>query len=711
MIIEILIGILGVIVSAIVGLLLCITQKRPHDNVSYVGGASHSYILLNHLNDPNISPIIYFDLLNKYKKTLKLHDPKFAKFEIDTKASDHGIGYNAINNAYIIDDKVEDYIIQVDLTSGVVLVRYLSDGVLKFSIRFTNKSSLDNWIHKRNHPQSFVDNKTKLLLDKHIKELIKTDQFKQTSRDPSSLFDFYAVHTLDQETILNNRHWYIAPKLDGTTYALVTYKGMIYAINKSYCECIFSLSYDADKSIGEFLKNDMILLCERLPNDDYRVFDILYYKDKYYGGEAFYSRYNLMQNSKSDITNSGLQLQNYCNVHPRTKTYKECLSTVKDQRDKMTIKTDGFIFQPAGSRYYKEPVYKWKDHKELSIDLLYKDKKLYVLDKGTLLSLDVFLKTANKVLSTSIEITIGKYHDEPLTIQEYTFEQNTKGYTLKFNRLRDDKNKPNSLLVLEKMIYHLDIGMEFDDINGETIFLFKSYMRTNQNKLLIPKIAEGSSIYDLGAGDGRMIRTWKKKNLDVYASEPFKKSFDKLIERAPKSYNVTGQDQAIQKLIKKGVIDYVYMSYNLHFLKKDEKTLNGLITNVDYLTKKGSYVMGISLDGDKVREQLALLKSTDLEVKKHAEYILNNKSFIITPKKISHNRSSYGQTIEITMKNKTGLVTAQTEYLTDFDLFTKKLEVIGFKLEETGFPEPHPTLSEANNWFATSSRYWIFKRQ
>lgn len=703
---QILIGILGVIVSGIIGLLVC--QCSTSGEVS--GGAfrvpkkSTYYLLLNHLNDPNISSIIYYKLLEKYKTTLKPTSPKSSKFVIDIKSSDHNIGYNVIENPYVIDEEISDYVMLQDTKAGVILVRYSVPNEptqIKFSIRFTSKDSLDTWIGKND---TFVDNKTKLEIAKHIKESLQSDTFKPQSRDPSAIFDFYAVHTLDKDSILNNRHWYIAPKLDGTTYALVTYKQKTYAINKSHCELISSIS-------GKFAENDMILLCERLSNNEFHVFDVLQFGEKYYGMDAFYARYNFMNNTlKHTISNDGItniHLQEYCNVHPRNNSYKTCLSTVKEQRvelNKKGINTDGFIFQPAGSRYYKEPVFKWKSHSEVSIDLLYANNRLFIAERGQLVPIDKFLKTSNKQLSTNVDIKIDKIvATRPnLTIQEYEFVQDPKKentYTLKYGRLREDKNKPNSIAVLETMMYHLDINMEFDDINGETIFLLKGYMREFQHNTLIPKIAERTTLYDLGAGDGRMARIWKKKNLNVYAIEPDPKFFAKLQTRIPKSFQLTGEDPAIKKLITKGTIDYVYMSYTLHFMFKNEKTFKNFILNLQHLTKKDSYVIGVSLDGEKVREQL----SKDKE-------LLDNKSFVIKPKKISKTRSQYGQSIEITMKNKTGLVSNQTEYLTDFELFTKKMEVIGFNLEETGFVPEHETLSPSNNWFANSSRYYIFKR-
>lgn len=710
--INILIGILGVIVSFIMGLLVCICGKSNEKYTISGGGYKYNYILLNHLNLPDISPLIYFGLLEKYKKTLKSGDPKFDKFVIDTKLSDHNIGYNAIDNPYIIDEKVDDYVIQTDLSAGIILIRYVIESKITFSVRFTDKKALDDYY--KSQSDSFVDNKTKRLIKDHINELTKSDQFKHLSRsDPVNIFDFYAVHSLDQNTILNNKHWYIAPKLDGTTYALVSYKQKMYAINKGHAE------YIKDITDEKLLQNNVILLCERLSNDDFYIFDILYYGEKYYGMDGFYARYNFMQSELKYIP-SPLYLQEYCNVHPRTNSYSSCLAVIKQRRLNLNnkgIETDGYIFQPAGSRYYKEPVFKWKSHKELSVDLMFKNKKVYVVNKGELVSLDDFLKTANKLLSTDVTIKLNstsKNIVHNLTIQEYIFVQD-KGsiYTLTVNRLREDKNKPNSLKTLETMMYHLDINMEFDDINGETIFLLKSHMRAFQDTTLIPKIADGSTIYDLGAGVGRMVRIWRKKNLDIYAAEPDPKFFEKLKTKVTNSYMLTGEDQSIKKVIKKGIIDYVYMSYNLHFFFKNEHTLKGLITNLQYLTKKGSYVIGVSLDGQKVKEQISELNSTNSDIKEKAKSILDNKSFVIKPKKNNSSliTKSFGQSIEITMKNKTGLVQNQTEYLTDFDLFTKKMEVIGFKLNETGFVPKHETLSESNNWFASSSRYWIFQRQ
>jgi hypothetical protein len=697
---EILIGLLGVIVSGIIGLLVC----QPDCSTHYIRGGSiaknnTAYILLNHLNEPRVSSIDYYKLLEKYKTTMKPTDPKFIKFVINSKLSDHDIGYDAIENPYVIDEPIDTYVMLSDLKAKIVLIRYTvpdEPTQIKFSIRFSNKDALDKWIDDN---KTFVTNKAKLEVSAHIKELIRSDPFKQASRDPRMLFDFYAVHTLDQTSILTNKHWYIAPKLDGTTYAVVTYNQKMYAINKSHCEYITTIKEE----------KNMILLCERLSNDDFHIFDILYYGDTYYGTDAFYARYNFMNRSlKNDLVANdipGMYLQEYCNVHPRNNTYKQCLSVVSQLRTDLNdrgIGTDGFIFQPAGSRYYKEPVFKWKSHSEVSIDLMLVDKKLFVAERGQLVPIDKFIKAST---STDVEVKMGKFDSTipSLTIQEYVFTQNPKNknsYTITHGRLRDDKFKPNSIAVLETIMYHLDINIGFDDINGETIFLLKSYMREFQNTTLIPRIANNTTLYDLGAGDGRMARIWKKKNLDVYAIEPDPKFFAKLKTRIPKSFQLTGEDLSVQKEVKKGLMDYVYMSYNLHFFFKDEKTLKNLILNLQYLTKKGSYVIGISLDGDKVRDQLS--KDSDL--------LKNNKSFAITPKKISKVRSQFGQSIEITMKNKTGLVTDQTEFITDFELFNKKMEVIGFNLEQTGFVPSHETLSPANNWFASSSRYWIFKK-
>jgi hypothetical protein len=690
------------IISIVFAVLMCLLNVCSNDSNVVTGGktlSSSGFILINHINGFDISPIYYYNVINNDNDFRLVDAIGVESYDIIEKTSNRNTGYLAISNVYHIDTlNISKSYMYENKSIGIVVVKYITidnPTEIVHSIRFSSSNSLTKYM------SNYVTNKLKCELTSHIHTLINST----ASLSSSKIFDFFAVHTLDKEIIINNRSWFIAPKLDGATYAVVTYKNIIYAINNSYVEIINgSTKNDID---------DSLFICERIDNS-YHILDVLYYDNKFIGHEPFYARYGVLKNIDISMF-PHFYKQDYCNVHPHRNTYRDCLNSISEMRIKHNengIGTDGLIFQPAGARYFKDAVYKYKNYDELSIDLLNIDNKLYVTSKGQHLLLADYLKTANENLKTSVNIDISKISvnnnkSKILLVQEFKFVNNSSDrnhvhYVLTYNRDRQDKYKPNSTSVLDKMVYLLDIKINFDDINGETIYLLKSYLRIFQESTLLPFIKKNegskSTLLDLGAGDGRMSKFWKDKKLTVTAIEPDVEFFKTLKNRISDSHLLTGEDPKIKKLIKPGSMQYIYMSYNLHFFFKNSKTLSSLISNIDHVSDTGSYLIGISLDGTKVRDQLKL-DST----------LLDNQSFVI--KETSDiTKSSFGNEINITMKNKSGLVQKQIEYLSDFDLFTSKLQKIGFTLVKSEFVPPHETLSESNNWFATSTRYWIFHR-
>jgi hypothetical protein len=706
--ITVLIGMISVLLAMLMSITnICSSSSSSIINIT--GGkmvSSSGFILINHINGFDISPIYYYNIINSNKDFILIDAVYVESYNIIEKTSNRDAGYLAISNVYHIDTlNISKSYMYENKSIGVVVVKYITKDnptEIVHSVRFSSSNSLTKYM------TNYVTNKLKCELTNHIHTLVNSN----ASLPSNKIFDFFAVHTLDKEIIINNRSWFIAPKLDGTTYAVVTYKNIIYAINNSYVEIIESVT----KNVNDI--KDSMFICERIDNA-YYILDVLYYNNKFIGQEPFYARYGVLKTIDISIF-PHFYKQEYCNVHPHRNTYRDCLNSISEMRIKHNdngINTDGLIFQPAGARYFKDAVYKYKNYDELSIDLLNIDNKLYVTDKGQLLLLSDYLKTANVNLKTSVNIDISNtsvniVKNNILVVQEFMFVkvENKRGsggsdvsYVLTYNRDRQDKYKSNSTSVLDKMVYLLDIKINFDDINGETIYLLKSYLRIFQESTLLPFIKKNegskSTLLDLGAGDGRMSKFWKDKKLTVTAIEPDIEFFKTLKNRIADSHLLTGEDPKIKKIIKPGSMQYIYMSYNLHFFFKNSKTLSSLISNINHVSDTGSYLIGISLDGTKVRDQLKL-DST----------LLDNKSFVI--KETSDiTKSSFGNEITITMKNKSGLVQKQIEYLSDFDIFTSKLQKIGFTLVKSEFVPPHETLSESNNWFATSTRYWIFHRR
>ncbi len=266
-----------------------------------------------------------------------------------------------------------------------------------------------------------------------------------------------------------------------------------------------------------------------------------------------------------------------------------------------------------------------------------------------------------------------------------------------------DKNL-SSLKDAQDIWIQMNKGLTVDDFLGKTLSVMKRVHRTAASIKLFEHINNNSSLLDIGSGRGANIMIWKRKKLDVYAVEPYKPNYDKLVKKK-KIYNINtlnagGEEyNKILKLVPDGGVDYITMINSLTFFFKNNKTLDDLVLLINRALKKGGQFIGVVMDGDK------LLKWANRDNVSKEKNVLEIDCHPFTIKIYDKHK------IYINIDDRVTLVKDQWEFLVDFDLFKKKLNKVGIKLISDGFLDKESfILNECPKWFTKLSRYYIFKK-
>lgn len=224
---------------------------------------------------------------------------------------------------------------------------------------------------------------------------------------------------------------------------------------------------------------------------------------------------------------------------------------------------------------------------------------------------------------------------------------------------------------------------------GDNAFLMAPYLREWQNKNVYTLIEPGTTIFDIGIGDGRSRDLWLSKNLTVYGCEPGD-HINKLIKRRLPRVHVLqtgGEDPEIRKFAPR--CDYVMMSYSITFFYKNANIFNQLIDNLVYLAPE---ILIVGMDGD--------------VVDKWPDKIDNH---LMKFEKKYRKRATFGNEIELSIKSPTTLVENQTEYLVDFSVLIKTLLNKGYKVK-TDVSIPSPVYFGEASQFILAQRFLHFSK-
>ena len=385
------------------------------------------------------------------------------------------------------------------------------------------------------------------------------------------------------------------------------------------------------------------------------------------------------------------------------------MNKVMKEIDVVDYKTDGIIFTPIEDRYIAEgqiagnskerilskykDVCKWKPTEEQTID--YKVSKInedeYKLSWSSKYKFtkyqnihahnfiksnynDSFLKDEARVKLDIDKETKQKLDKEDLIIEFKIHKIKENCFNLKSNRIRYDKDFPNSLYVVDKNWSLIMQPILNTTLCGKDTVLMKRYHNTIKLKLL--EDIDGY-VLDIGSGKGGDINKYKnaKKVLLVEPNKDFLLELNRRLKKINvkdkfKVLNARGEDgnkilQELKIILPKDLENntlYITFMISLTFFWKDIKTLKSL---ADTITKINEYI--VSINGKVVIVFLTISG-------KYMKEIFDGKSMVqlntIILKKISEN------SLSVEIKDSATVRDIQEEYLVNIDDLMK---LVGFK--------------------------------
>ncbi|KAG0081446.1 hypothetical protein BGZ90_008252 [Linnemannia elongata] len=302
---------------------------------------------------------------------------------------------------------------------------------------------------------------------------------------------------------------YMTPKLDGVRRFIVTFNGMTYDIDPEHMHARL-LSNDSP-----YVDPFPSIVDAELVDGMYNVFDICAFKGWYIGDEVLLSR---LKYAKSWMDSSHLDncvMKEYEEVLDDDPV--EQINAFFQRHRSGPFPIDGIVFTRS-KQTYVESVIKWKEH--VTIDLAMDgDGTLEERIVANSIDTDLIPKKSDGTLQDGTGVyefeVVGRVEDE-----------DTSKFDLRVLRFRDDKKKPNSSNVI---MNNID-GMELQGIwEGHTCILMRQYHNAVKREML-GKFAKGSTILDVGSGQGGDVTKWRNAN-KVYCVEPSDNAMKELKRR------------------------------------------------------------------------------------------------------------------------------------------------------------------------------------
>jgi hypothetical protein len=633
--------------------------------------------------------------------------------------------------------------------------KYTKDKKIIYLVKFVNDKSVIS------HRVFFYPNIKKEIMgymnavDFNTKNMVRSFIQKITKKNSKKNIDYNLVETFDFIKFLSKNKYYISPKRDGITCVLCIINYNLYHVTKTHIRLLQgNLTNTTD---------NLLIICEYLENnnknndknndknnnknndknnnknndknnDTYVMLDILSYGDKRFLNKPFKKRLEFMKKNINKLKKMSINLE--MQMYEKLDNYQKKLTYMKkllnNKNGIIHGEIDGIIFQSSGKGYYDELVLKWKDSKNLTIDLLTIEKELKSENKEnnnkqnknvtenfkTFCNNRGHLNNVSSILSDiNIKHSANMIKNNKCFIGEYNIfiinENSKKHVCLSLNRIRNDKDKPNGCDYLKKYVDMVSY-QDWDYILGNSPHMMRRYLRKYQKDNLITKIPNNMKLFDLGAGDGRLMREWRSKYLDVVALEPNKENFEKLKTRNENSVNMYFQDPKIQKMFKKHTFDIIYLSYSLTFFFENDKILQQFVDNISHLLADGGQVIGIGMDGQELKKEMKKRGVREIDTKALNIHFIENKVVENNKQKrkdnIIYDREN-SEKISITIKNNYTLVDGQVEPLTNFSKLVQMLKKKNIKLKQTGFVPTNNLFGPDMEWFIRITRWFIFKKK
>jgi len=460
------------------------------------------------------------------------------------------------------------------------------------------------------------------------------------------------------DKIVTNKY-IVSKKADGERIILVNYDEKQYHISSKQI-VVTDVSQLKNLFFGNF---NFVFDCERIGygKDSYLlVFDFLVFGNEDLRKHSLSQRLSFLHKYQKYYT-SDIRIKDYQWLSPPDILFE----TINSMLDKPSeFKTDGLIFTPNDDT---NKIYKWKPPTLNTIDMLYKDGKLYVGDVNNIL-IDMAV-----IMKDEFGIHPIKFNKSMLNsniIYEFNFDKNSNSFIL--HKQRDDKIKPNFYTVAISVMRNILNPITDETIRGIDL----KYMRRIHNKCkreIISKIP-GKVLLDIGSGRGGDLSKWSNFS-KILCVEPNKDNLQEFVRRMLEDSYIQN-DKVFTKDMQTIVICQTYGQDTTGIL--NDLTAYFGSTKVDVISMFDS--MTFFFDTPKSIESLQLLiKETNptyfigkyMDIKTLSPpFSLIYDSWELHSIDVQENRS-YGNKVKIIIPD--SIVETQEEYVVDFDLLANQL--------------------------------------
>ena len=332
----------------------------------------------------------------------------------------------------------------------------------------------------------------------------------------------------------------VTPKVDGIR------KFIILANNRVYTLGIMKDVRQLDK---HYTTIDVTILdCEYVKTtNSYYVFDIAVYDGKYYGNTPWGPRQQKVEELVSDLNRNI-----YAKPYRTFDSFDSLKSLYEEFISKKQYDIDGLIFVDKSITYI-DPVYKWKSHSTIDLELSAKieipdseNNTLCVLPfprVGAIyaytcdgIKVDIHITNPQFVLESNSFANILK-HESALVEQNtqlgivkagvWELSYNNESNTLSILRYRPDKPQGNSSSIVQKNMYSSVPGTLF---SGRGFYLMRKYHNKVKKQMIKRANDKGAKILDVGTGQGGDLGKWKRAS-HIFCVEPSNEATEEMLLR------------------------------------------------------------------------------------------------------------------------------------------------------------------------------------
>lgn len=426
-------------------------------------------------------------------------------------------------------------------------------------------------------------------------------------------------------------------------------------------------------------------------------------------------------------------------THKHFFQYKD-IQKAFDRLEGLPYDTDGLIFTPKNEGYEPRhhPILKWKPHNKLTIDLLLRKGKdgAFDLHAGEKNRRTVHFRDAT--YKPQPDEVIGGIRPREGFIVEFGFEGSVEGGVWRPHRIRHDKIVPNFITVAEDVWKHIQnpvtkeeliakkgesapvdeeketekpIEREDGIVNESRVKGMNQYHNLVVKDRIIRSIPRDSAVLDIGSGRGGDLNRYMRRGIEVWAIEPNQEHIDDMRTRVEKK-NYThkwhiikaggGDSELIlddESGIKCRGLKTITSFFSLSYFFQDEQKLDEFMETIRRVRDKCRppiRFVGTTIDGqamyDMLKDAKKGIRSAKFRIDKHYE---------------NDDKIGFGKHIKFHIEDSR---TAREidEWLVDFDLLTKKMESIGFRLESTRMFDPPNTLCVEEKQLSSRYREFAF---